>query len=303
MTNCKISSRNLALLAATGAGIIYGINHTVAKGLMPEVIKPHGFILLRVLGAAFAFILLKPFGPKEHIEKKDWGLILICTFFGMALNMTAFFKGLALSTPINSSVIITLVPVILLVLGYFFLKEQMAWQKTLGIFLGMGGALGLIFLDVPTQNNAPNIPLGNFYFVLNALSYSIYLILVKPLTAKYHILTLMRYFFLIAVVINLPLGYREFIQVSWSGLDFLVRTELTFVVLGTTVLTYLFNIYALKHLSPSTIGAFIYLQPIVATVVALFVGSDKLTPLRCLTALMIFSGVYLSSQIRIKAAK
>ena len=112
----------------------------------------------------------------------------------------------------------------------------------------------------------------------------------------------MRYFFLIAVLLNLPLGYDELMAVAWGQLDLLVLSQLGFVVLGTTVLTYLFNIYALKHLSPSTIGAFIYLQPVVATVVALSVRADQLTPLRCLTALMIFIGVYLSSQKRIKAA-
>ena len=136
MIDSSRSKRNLALLAATGAGLIYGINHTVAKGLMPAVIEPHGFILLRVIGAAIAFSLLTPFAPKERVEKKDWGLILICTFFGMALNMTSFFKGLALSTPINSSVVITLVPVILLILGRLFLKERIVWQKTIGIFWG-----------------------------------------------------------------------------------------------------------------------------------------------------------------------
>ncbi len=213
--------------------------------------------------------------------------------------MTSFFKGLSLSTPINSSVVITLVPVILLVLGRLFLKERIVWQKTLGIFLGLSGALGLIFLEVPQQLNAPNIPLGNFYFVLNALSYSIYLILVKPLTAKYHVLTLMRYFFVVAVLMNLPLGYQEFMEVQWTGLSLMVIAQFAFVVLGTTVLAYLFNIYALKHLSPSTIGAFIYLQPVVSTIVALSMGADQLTPLRCITALMIFVGVYLSSQKRV----
>ena len=124
MIDSSRSKRNLALLAATGAGLIYGINHTVAKGLMPAVIEPHGFILLRVFGAAIAFSLLMPFAPKERVEKKDWGLILICAFFGMALNMTSFFKGLALSTPINSSVVITLVPVILLAVSYTHLRAH-----------------------------------------------------------------------------------------------------------------------------------------------------------------------------------
>jgi len=298
-----ISHRTLALMAATAAGVIYGINHTIAKGLMPQIIEPHGFILLRVIGAAVAFWILGLFGPRERLARKDWGLMMLCAFFGMALNMTSFFKGLALSTPINSSVVITLVPVILLVLGRLFLKERIVWQKTLGIFMGLAGALGLILLEVPQQLNAPNIPLGNFYFMVNALSYSIYLILVKPLTAQYHVLTLMRYFFSVAVLINLPLGYQEFVQVAWTSLDLLVIGQLSFVVLGTTVLTYLFNIYALKQLSPSTIGAFIYLQPVVATIVALWVGVDQLTPLRVVTAIMIFTGVYLSSQKRSSSKK
>jgi drug/metabolite transporter (DMT)-like permease len=298
VTKSPVSHRSLALMAATAAGVIYGINHTIAKGLMPEVIEPHGFILLRVVGAAVAFWVLSLLGPKERLERKDWGLLLLCAFFGMSLNMTSFFKGLALSTPINSSVVITIVPVILLVLARLFLNERFAWQKTLGIFLGLAGAIGLILLEVPQQRNAPNIPLGNFYFVLNALSYSIYLIIVKPLTTKYHVFTLMRYFFSVAVLINLPLGYQEFVQVAWTSLSLLVIGQLAFVVLGTTVMTYLFNIYALKHLSPATIGAFIYLQPVVATVVALWVGADQLTPLRVVTAIMIFTGVYLSSQKR-----
>ncbi len=100
-------------MAATAAGVIYGINHTIAKGLMPDIIEPHGFILLRVVGAAIAFWVLSFFGPKERLARKDWGLLLICAFFGMSLNMTSFFKGLSLSTPIKSSVVITLVPVIL----------------------------------------------------------------------------------------------------------------------------------------------------------------------------------------------
>ena len=128
-------------MAATAAGIIYGINHTIAKGLMPAVIEPHGFILLRVVGAAMAFWVLSLLGPRERLERRDWGLLLLCAFFGMSLNMTSFFKGLALSTPINSSVVITIVPVILLILGRLFLKERIAWQKTFGIFSGWLGRL------------------------------------------------------------------------------------------------------------------------------------------------------------------
>ena len=291
MTNQRI----FALLAATTASTIYGINHTIGKGLMPDVIQPFGFILLRVSGAALVFWGISLFFPSEKIERRDWFRFVICAFFGMVLNMLAFFKGLSLSTPINSSVIITLSPVLLLVLSAFILRERITWIKSLGIFLGLGGALVLILFGIKEQPNAPNIPLGNLLFIVNATSYSVYLILVKPLVPKYSSITLMKFLFLFAFLINLPIGISEFSEVNWTNLPFEAIWKLAFVVICTTVMTYLLNIYALKQLSPSTIGAFIYLQPVIAVLFAVLVGADSLTALRIGAAALIFLGVYLST--------
>jgi drug/metabolite transporter (DMT)-like permease len=291
-----MNPRALALLAATAASAIYGINHTIAKGLMPDIIGSYGFILLRVSGAACLFWIIGLFYKSEKIERKDWFRIIACAFFGMVLNMNMFFKGLELSTPINSSVVITLSPVLLLALSAIFLKEKITWMKAVGIGLGLAGALVLILFGIKTQPNAPNIPLGNVLFIINAASYSFYLIFVKALVAKYSSITLMKMFFLFAFLINLPIGFNQFIEVDWIGLDFQAIWQMAFVVIGTTVLTYLFNIYALKQLSPSTIGAFIYLQPVLAATFAILAGADKLTPLRIIAAVLIFTGVFLSTR-------
>jgi len=291
-----MSSRVLALLAATAASAIYGLNHTIAKGLMPSVIEPYGFILLRVGGAAVIFWALSIFYPSEKIDKKDWLRIIACACFGMVINMLMFFKGLSLSTPINSSVVITISPVLLLILSAIFLKERITLRKSIGIGIGLTGALVLILFGIQVQPNAPNIPLGNLLFIINATSYSLYLIIVKPLVAKYSSITLMKLFFLFAVLINLPIGLSEFTAVDWLNLPFDAIWKLAFVVVATTVLTYLFNIYALKQLSPSTIGAFIYLQPVLAVLFAVLLGADTLTPIRMLAAALIFLGVYLSSR-------
>ena len=292
----NMSPRSLALLAATVAGAIYGVNHTVAKGLMPDVIQPYGFILLRISGALLLFWLIGLFFPSEKIDRSDWFRIISCAFLGMTLNMLMFFKGLSLSTPINSSVVITLVPVILLVMSAIFIKEKITWLKSIGIGLGLIGALLLIFFGIKTQPNAPNIPLGNILFIINAFSYSTYLIVVKPLVAKYSSITLMKWFFLFAFIINIPIGFSELSMVKWSELSAVSIWQLVFVVVGTTFLTYLFNIFALKQLRPSTIGALIYLQPVLAVIYAVLVGADKLTPLRIGAALLIFTGVYLSTR-------
>ena len=291
-----MNARVLALLAATAASTIYGVNHTIAKGLMPKVIGPYGFILVRVTGAAFVFWCISFFFPSEKISRRDWPRILVCALFGMVLNMNMFFKGLELSTPINSSVVITLTPVILLVLGAIFLKERITWLKSTGIAIGLIGALILILFGIKTQENAPNIPLGNVLFIVNATSYAFYLILVKPLVAKYSSITLMKIFFLLAVFMNIPIGLPQFMEVAWMDLGFTEIWRLAFVVIGTSVLTYLFNIYALKQLSPSTIGVFMYLQPLVAVGYAIFVGADSLSTVRIIAAFLIFAGVFLSTQ-------
>ena len=291
-----MNPRAWALLAATAASTIYGINHTIAKGLMPDIIGPFGFILLRVSGAAVLFWIASIFLPSEKIERKDLLLIIACAIFGMVLNMNMFFKGLELSTPINSSVVITLSPVLLLVLSAIFLNEKITWIKSLGIGLGLLGALILVLFGAKTQPNAPNIPLGNLFFIINAASYAVYLILVKPLVSKYNSITLMKFFFLFAVIINLPIGLSQFMEVSWAALNFSEIWQLLFVVIGTTFLTYLFNIYALKQLSPTTIGVFMYLHPVVAALFALFVGADSLTAIQVFAALLIFVGVYLTQK-------
>lgn len=291
-----MDKRLVAILAATATETIYGVNHTVAKGLMPHIIQPFGFIVLRVGGAAILFWLLSLFTKSEKIERGDWWRILACALFGMVLNMLMFFKGLSLSTPINSAVSMTITPVLLLLLTAVILRERITWIKSLGIFFGLSGALVLILFQEKTQSNAPNIPLGNLLFILNAISYSFYLILVKPLVSKYNAVTLLKYFFLIAFCINLPIGYSEIIQVEWTQLGLSEIGAMLFVIVATTFLTYLFNIFALKQLSPSTVGVFIYLQPVVATIFAILAGADTLDALMVGAACMIFLGVFLSTR-------
>lgn len=296
-----MNKRHLAFLAAFGASFIYGVNHTLAKDVMPAHIEAYGFIMLRVVGAAVLFWITSLFFPTEKVDRKDWMRFVLCAFFGMTINMLMFFKGLQLSTPINSSVVITLSPVILLVLSAIFLKERITWLKGSGIGIGLIGALVLILFGAKTQENAPNIPLGNMLFIVNATAYSVYLIIVKPLTAKYSSITLMKWFFLIAVFTNMPVALPQFLEVQWTTLPLSVIGVMIFVVVGTTYLTYLFNVFALRTLKPSTVGAFIYLQPLIATSVAIILGADSLTGIRIFAAALIFLGVYLTTKRKASA--
>jgi len=291
-----MSKRTLAILAAIGATVIYGINHTVAKGVMPGHVKPFGFIFLRVVGAALLFWLISFFGPKEKIEKRDWGRMLVCVLLGMSINMLSFFKGLQLSTPINSAVLVTITPIIVVVISALFLREKITLNKGLGIFMGFVGAVGLILFGAEVRQDAPNIPMGNFLFIINATSYGAYLVVVKKLIEKYHPFTLMKWLFTIGIIINLPLTLPDVFEIQWSTMPLWAYGSVAFVVIGTTFLTYLFNIFALTQLKASSVGAFVYMQPLVGILFALFSGKDELTLVKVAAMTFVLVGVYLASK-------
>jgi drug/metabolite transporter (DMT)-like permease len=288
-----MSNRAPALLAATAATSIYGINHTLAKGLMPDHIQPFGFIMLRVGGAAIIFWLIGLFQNDRMIQREDIVRLIAASVFGMVINMLLFFKGLSLTTPINSSVIVTLSPLLVFVLSAILIREKITWLKALGVLIGLGGAVSLIIFGQPTTFNAPNIPLGNTFIIVNALSFGMYLIVVRPLTRKYKTITLMKWLFLTAFIINFPITFNEFSQVEWTNLPFSAVWRMGFVVLGTTCLTYLLNTYALRHLSASTIGVFVYLQPVIAIFYAILSGADQLSLTKLLAGIAVFAGVFM----------
>ncbi|MBL6876728.1 MAG: DMT family transporter [Flavobacteriales bacterium] len=290
-----MNKRYLALIAAFLATSIYGINHTLAKEVMPVYIGSSGFIMLRLLGASLIFWLIGLFTPNEKIEKKDFLKILLAAILGMCINMLAFFRGLELSTPINSGIIITLSPVLVLILSYFVLKEKITTKKIIGILIGFAGAVFLILNSSKTGINAPNIPLGNSFFLLNASAYAGYLIVIKPLTNKYNIFTLMKWLFLIGLILSTPITFNQFVEVNWTELPWFAIWRMAYVVIGTTFLTYLFNVYALKTLPPTTVGSFIYLQPIITIGFALITGNDILDTTKLFSCLLVFIGIYLVS--------
>lgn len=285
-----------AIIAALAATTIYGLNHTIAKVVMPNYIEGFGFIQLRLIGAGLIFLIISFFIPNEKIDTSDYLRLFFAALLGMCINMLMFFKGLQLSTPINSSVIITLTPIMVLLLSYVFLKEKIGFIKLSGILMGFTGALVLIVYGKKIAANAPNIMLGNIMFLINASAFAGYLVLSKPLTEKYHTITLMKWMFMIGIVLSFPITYIEFKEVEWTALPFFAIWRMGFVVIGTTFLTYMLNMYALKSLPASTIGAFIYIQPLIAIFYAIITGNDSLDLIKFIAIILVFSGVYLASK-------
>lgn len=296
-----MDKRILALIAAIVATSIFGFNHTIAKELMPNVLSPNALLYSRVLGAAICFWFVSLFTKREKVELKDFKLIIICAIFGMGLNMITALNGLYNSTPINSSIITTLAPIFIFLISVILLKEKISKRKYAGVFIGFIGTLTLILLNEKSLENAPNINLGNFYLFINSISYALYFVLVKPLTEKYNMITVMKWLFLFSIFINMPFGLVEFMQVEWVEINHTSFIKIFYVVFCTTFLVYLLNLYALKNLKATTVGMFIYLQPVIGILFAIYRGADKLTIPDISSVLLVFAGVYLVSKKTTKA--
>ena len=290
-----MSKRNWALIAATMVSLIYGVSFTIAKDVMPTYIKPFGFILLRVFGATILFWLISFFGPTEKIQLKDFPRIIAAAFFGVALNMLTFFKGLSFTTPISAAVIMVTTPIIVLILSAIIMKEKMIKRKIFGILLGLFGT-GFLILYGKSIGNAANAPLGNLLVFINAVSYAFYLILVKKLMDKYNAFTFVKWIYTFGLLMVLPFGWSEYQEIQWTTIPTYILWEIVFVVLFTTFFTYLFNLVSMRELKPTTVAVFIYLQPLFATVFAMSLGKDELTWVKIISAVLIFTGVYLVTQ-------
>ena len=291
-----MNTRSLALLAAAGATTIYGLNHTVAKVVMPDHVGAFGFIFIRTAGATILFWLLSLVLPREKIEVKDYLRLFLAALMGMCINMLSFFKGLELSTPVNSGIFATTNPIIILLLSYLFLSEKISARKFLGIGLGFTGAIMLVLYGSENSTNAPNVFLGNIFFMINSIFFSAFIVVIKPLSEKYSTVSLMKWLFLIGFILTFPITLEEFTEVQWNKLPFNIIWRIAFVVFGTTFSTYLLNLYALRNLQASTVGAFAYAQPIIAISYAVYTGNDQLDEVKAIACLIIMLGVYLVSK-------
>lgn len=279
---------------------LYGANNIVAKDVMPTYLTPNVFIAFRVLGATFLFWLVSLFTKREKVAKKDMLKLAICGIFGVAINQLCFFHGLNHSSAINSGIIMTLNPIMVAIMAFFILKESLNSIKIAGIFIG---ATGAIFLALQSNGTDGSTLFGDILLFINAISYAIYLILVKPLMQKYSALTVTTYVFTFGAmyVLLFPQTLLDFSTIDFSIISFDVWMRIVYVIVGVTFFTYLLTMYAMKFVSATVTSTYIYLQPVLVIVFAyLFYAigwsgdyTKSITVSKITWMCVIFLGVYL----------
>jgi drug/metabolite transporter (DMT)-like permease len=280
-----------AHLAVFGANVIFGVNYIVAKGIMPEYLLPRPIIFLRVAGASIIFWLVSLLFPREKLPGKDMIRLAICAIFGVAVNQILFFEGLNLTTPINASIIMVTIPIMVMVFAHFIIGDRISLNKMIGILFGFIGAVYLI-LQGGIISFGSNTSLGNLFTFLNASSYALFLVLVKPLLKKYSAITVMKWVFTFGLIYILPFTLPLVMKSDFNAIPMHIWLSIGYVVLFTTVLAYFLNNFSLKTITPTMNSAYIYAQPLIATIISLWASKDRLTYVEVLAAFFIFMGVY-----------
>jgi drug/metabolite transporter (DMT)-like permease len=289
----------LAHLAMFLVALIYAANFTIAKPVMSgnsPYVQPFGFIMMRVLAATSLFWLTHLFFVRERIDLKDLWRFALCGACGVAGNQLCFFYGLNLTTPINGALIMLTTPILVLLLSMLVFKEKLTGMKGGGILLGLSGAILLIVNNDTMIPDAPNPMVGNIFVGINASFYAIYLVLVKPLMSKYSPITTLKWVFLFGTIYVLPFGWNQMLTVDFQALPSSIVWSIVFVLFAVTYLAYLLNGAALSVVKASVSSAYIYLQPLLASIIAVAAGKDKITFMMLLAGVLIFAGVFLVSK-------
>jgi drug/metabolite transporter (DMT)-like permease len=291
----KSRIKTWAHLSLLAANIIYGLNYSIAKSVMPDAIKPFALVSLRSGITAALFWITSLFIPKEPVNRRDLLFLFAVSFFGVVINQTLFLVGLNLTSPINSSIILSTNPIFAFVFAALILKEKITFLKGTGLAIGLSGVLLLIL-----QNGTPDIAsstfLGDVYTLVNTISWAFYTVIIKRMLDKYHPVTVMKWTFLFGMLTNIPAGYSQWSTMDWSSVTLRSWMGIGFVVVFATFLGYLLITFGLRRLSPTIVSTYTYTQPIIAAYLASIMGQDHIDLVMVVSALLIFTGVFVVSR-------
>jgi drug/metabolite transporter (DMT)-like permease len=287
--------RTWAHLALLAANIIYGLNFSIAKAVMPDYIRPLAFVSFRSLITAGLFWITGLFMPKEKVSRRDLLYLFGCSFLGVVFNQILFLAGLNLTTPINSSIILSINPIAAFVFAAVILNERISLIRGAGLAIGLSGILFLILHEGKPDLGSSTF-LGNIFALASTISWALYTVIIKRMLEKYHPVTVMKWTFLFGMLANIPAGYTEWSTTDWSYVTVNAWLSIGFVVIFSTYLGYLLISFGLRRLSPTIVSSYAYIQPVVAAVVASVIGQDSINLIKVFSAALIFTGVFLVSR-------
>ena len=286
-------------LAIAGAYTIFGLNIVFCKDIANSAaVSPVVLFTLRAIGAAAIFWLISFFMPKERIEKRDFPWIALASFVGLFVPQMTFLMAITMTTSIDTAILSTLGPVFTMIFAFIFLGEPITGKKAGGVALSFAGVIFLILNSVHEGGASVTSPWGIVLLLLNSLSFSLYLGVFRPLISKYSVVTFMKWTFLFSLLLSLPFSAKGLLQTDYAAIPTNVCWEIAYLIFFATFVAYFLIPFGQKHLRPTLVSMYTYLQPIIAAVVSIWAGLDVVTWQKCLATVLIVGGVILVSRSR-----
>jgi drug/metabolite transporter (DMT)-like permease len=283
---------------------VFGLNIPINKYLYSTgLLTPMAMTMLRMGFAAIAFWVVSLFTKKEKVDRRDLLILCIGGISGMLINQSLFAYGLGQTSSVDASIITTSGPLFAMILAAVLLKEPITFKKAGGVLLGGLGAIFLVYTSNQVVTPGQGSALAGDIAVLSAqLFYAFYLVITRPLSTKYSPITMMKWMFFFAALINLPVSYDAVLTAQlFRQPDIMPYLMLSFTLLGATFFTYMMIPLAQRRIRPTTISMYNNMQPLIASGVAIYMGMDRFTFEKLLAAILIFGGVYLVTASKSRA--
>ena len=283
--------------AALIAYAIFGFNIIVCKDLTSEgLIPPLGIFTLRSLIAGSLFWIVSLFQPKEKVDRKDFIKIFAAAMLGFLTCQITFLVGIPHITPMDCSILTAVQPIYTMIIAAIAIKEPISLKKAGGVALSFAGVIYLILSRVTAPGGVTeSTPFGIFMLILNSLSFAMYLGIFKPLINKYSAVTFMKWIFLFSACTATPFALKGLINVDWAGIPTKQYSELAYLIICATFISYFLIPVAQKRIRPTLVSMYTYLQPMIAIAISIAIGMDTLTWQKILASILVFGGVVIVS--------
>jgi len=274
----------------------FGTSVIAVKHLSPHLISPIALTAIRITVTTLLFWCMFAIKPvKTGIVKKDFLLLLFCGLTGIVMNQTFSIRGMSLTSPIHASLLVLTAPITITLLAAWLLKERLTILKLLGLLLGIAGGTLLIFSRDLSSVSGDDQSLGDLFIIMGALSYSVYVISIKPLMAKYRATHILQWVFLFGSFVSLPLGWNDLKKIDWAAFDISSWFTLSWSVLGATFVAYRLMNFSINKLGAAITGSYIYTQPFFTAIASMLILDETLSLPKIGAAVLIMGGVFLSN--------
>lgn len=290
MDNNKAPKAHLSLLLAE---IFWGLMAPLGKDAMGSGIDGICMVSLRVAGAALLFWTASLFMPHEKMARRDILMLAVAALFGIVFNQCMYTIGLSITSPVNSSIVTTSMPIFAMILSFFILREPLSAKKALGVALGCGGAVILIMSSASATSDHVGDIRGDILCMLAQLSFALYLALFGKLVRRYSVVTVNKWMFLWSSLYILPLASPHLAANNWAAVSMGAWGEAAFVVFFGTFVSYLLMMKAQQILRPTVVSVYNYVQPIVSVSVSVVAGIAAFTVNQGIAVILVFTGVWL----------